>query len=250
MVICIVYGCSKRSDRDKDVSFYRIPAVRKDRGSAELELSTRRREGFIAAISRDDLTNSKIENGRICSRHFISSKPADLYDSLNPDWLPTLHLGHNKIKLSASADSRYQRTLRKRLCVASDAKNEDLEVPEKVYLTNVSCQTEETKYTISQLHSELLTSQDKITSLESALALQTVVPFGKRAMEAASENLIIHYTGLPNFKLLNTVFEFVESALPASRSKLTHFQEFMLTLMKLRRNLSNQDLAYRFTVHA
>ena len=27
MVICIVVGCSKHSDRDKDVSFFRIPSV-------------------------------------------------------------------------------------------------------------------------------------------------------------------------------------------------------------------------------
>lgn len=80
MVICIVLGCSKRSDRDKDVSFYRIPSVRAGRSTEELELS-----GFLAAISRADLTESKLENGRICSRHFISGKPADLFDTLNPD---------------------------------------------------------------------------------------------------------------------------------------------------------------------
>lgn len=82
--------------------------------------------------------------------------------------------------------------------MASDITNKDLEAPEMVCLTSVTCQTEEIKYTICQLRSELLTSQDKITSVELALALQTVVPFGKRAMEAASEGLIIHYTGLPN----------------------------------------------------
>ena len=92
MVICIVYGVFE------DISFYRIPVIRKDRGLAERQLSERRRQGFLAAISRDDLTDSKIENGRICSRHFISGKPADLYDHLNPDWLPTLNLGHSKIK--------------------------------------------------------------------------------------------------------------------------------------------------------
>ena len=27
------------------------------------------------------------------SRHFLSSKPAGLYDVTNPDWLPTLYLG-------------------------------------------------------------------------------------------------------------------------------------------------------------
>ncbi len=84
------------SDRDKDVSFYRIPSVRTGRSSEELELSKNRREGFLVAISRADLTESKLENGRICSRHFISGKLADLFDSLNPDWLPTLHLGHSK----------------------------------------------------------------------------------------------------------------------------------------------------------
>ena len=254
MVICIVVGCSKRLDRDKDVSFYRIPAIRKDRGSEELELSRRRREGFLAAISRDDLTDSKIENGRICSRHFISGKPAELYDSLNPDWLPTLHLGHTKIKPSASADDRYQRTLRKRQRVASDITDDDLEAPQDHdKKTDVSCQTEKCEDTISQLRTELQLSQEKIASLESALSLYLPqsIPFGKDAMEAASETVILHYTGLPNFKLLYTVFEFVDSqaSLPASRSKLTHFQEYMLVLMKLRRNLSGQDLAYRFNVH-
>ena len=28
--------------------------------------------------------------------NFISGKPAYLYDETNPDWLPTLHLGHTK----------------------------------------------------------------------------------------------------------------------------------------------------------
>ena len=27
MVLCIVVGCSKRSGRDKDVSFFRIPTI-------------------------------------------------------------------------------------------------------------------------------------------------------------------------------------------------------------------------------
>jgi len=26
----------------------------------------------------------------------MSGKPADLYDTSNPDWLPTLHMGHSK----------------------------------------------------------------------------------------------------------------------------------------------------------
>ena len=31
------------------------------------------------------------------SRHFINGKPASLEDETNPDWLPTLNLGHSKV---------------------------------------------------------------------------------------------------------------------------------------------------------
>ena len=34
------------------------------------------------------------------SRHFISGKPAALEDETNPDWLPTLNLGHSKVSES------------------------------------------------------------------------------------------------------------------------------------------------------
>ena len=95
VVLCILVGCSNRSGRDKGVSFYRIPVVRsaaEGRSPKEVELSKARRAGFLAVISRDDLTESKLENERICSRHFIFGKPADLFDELNTDWLPTQHL--------------------------------------------------------------------------------------------------------------------------------------------------------------
>ena len=60
MVICVMIGCSKRSDHDKDVSFYRIPTVRKYNGKGELKLSIRR-DGYLAAISRDQCTR-EIQN--------------------------------------------------------------------------------------------------------------------------------------------------------------------------------------------
>ena len=44
------------------------------------------RADFLAAISRDDLTESKLENERISSRHFILGKPNDLFDELNLDF--------------------------------------------------------------------------------------------------------------------------------------------------------------------
>ena len=46
MVLCVVFGCSKRSGRDKDVSFYRIPKVIKNKGEDMEKLSRKRRAGF------------------------------------------------------------------------------------------------------------------------------------------------------------------------------------------------------------
>ena len=115
MVICVVVGCSKRSDRDKDVSFHRIPTVRRHYGERELELSIRRREGYLAAISRENIDINDLEKYRICSRHFVENPCVDLWDEHNIDWLPTLNLGHSKRKqLSDSSLARYERAKRRR----------------------------------------------------------------------------------------------------------------------------------------
>lgn len=116
MVLCVILGCSSRSGRDKDVSFFRIPAVIATRGSAEKELTQRRRDGYLAAISREHITDKILKNDRICSKHFVSGKPAYLYDTTSPDWLPTLNLGHDKSssKRSSTADARYLRAKRRK----------------------------------------------------------------------------------------------------------------------------------------
>ena len=94
MVLCCVIGRSMRSGRDKGVSFYKIPKIITLRGQRDYEPTKKRRDGFLAAISRAGLTQVLVNDG-ICSRHFISGKPAALYDDTNLDWLPNLHLGHS-----------------------------------------------------------------------------------------------------------------------------------------------------------
>ncbi len=114
MVLCLVVGCHNRSGRDKGVSFFRVPAILKHRGSQDLELSRKRCNRFFAAVSRKDITESVLSNDRICSRHFLSGKPAELYDVNNLEWLPTLHLGHSKSATEAPvslAKERYERSV-------------------------------------------------------------------------------------------------------------------------------------------
>ena len=98
---------SKRSERDKDVSFHRIPAVSDHQGAEDFDIRKRRRDGYLAAISREDLDYNSLDKFKICSRHFITGKPAFPYEVTHPNWLPTLHLGHTKVK--AVDTDRYER---------------------------------------------------------------------------------------------------------------------------------------------
>ena len=52
---------------------------------------------------------------------------------------------------------------------------------------------------------------------------------------------------LPTFSMLEFIVKFVSSGIPFI-GKLSRFQEILLVLMKLRLNLEEQDLAYRFCV--
>ena len=84
MVICAIVGCSNRSDtRSADgsrLSFYGIPTVTDRYGKAELELRKKRRDGFLAAISREDIDMTALHKYKVCEMHFHSRKPAYLYN--------------------------------------------------------------------------------------------------------------------------------------------------------------------------
>ena len=88
-VICAVIGCSVRSDRDKDLSFLRLPTVTNNQGKEDYELRKKHLDGYLAAISREDINLKSIHEHdyRACSRHFVTGKPAMLYETSSPNWL-------------------------------------------------------------------------------------------------------------------------------------------------------------------
>ena len=52
-----------------------------------------RRNLWISTIDRADLnTKSVLQNECVCSRHFVSGRPAANWDRFNEDWVPTPHL--------------------------------------------------------------------------------------------------------------------------------------------------------------
>ena len=68
---CCVIGCSNRGGRDK-VSFFQFPTVIESQGKATKELSSRRRDLWIASVKRKDWMPTAYSY--VCSDHFSSSK--------------------------------------------------------------------------------------------------------------------------------------------------------------------------------
>ena len=252
MVICAVFGCSNRSGRDK-VSFYRIPKARETGCQRVQELSKARRLGFLAAISRSDLnSDKKIDQARICSRHFINGKPAELLDELNPDWLPTQSLGHRKTdpQGTANREGRYARKRSRQTrtvdtSLEQQEEDRDMEI-DPVNDPSVSTQTEMSGIDVEQVkgdHSRLVQENRALK-----LQIQSLQPFTKDMLRNDDE-AVRFFTGLPKFSVLLAVFEFVLPEKLSQRSMtLSPFQQFMAVLLKLRMNLPLKDLAYRFKV--
>ena len=117
MVLCLVVNCGRKSGkrgkkRDKEehenepnqmdieessgLSFSRVPAIITNEGDAMEDLTRERRRRLVSALSRDDLTEKKLANDRVCNLHFVCGRAAKSWDRYNVDWVPTLRLGHTK----------------------------------------------------------------------------------------------------------------------------------------------------------
>ena len=101
----------------------------------------------------------------------------------------------------------------------------------------------------------LLTSETAELSMEDIRYMER----SSREVKVVHENVLTEtlqcnvdaikfYTGLPSYSLLKTVFDFVSPWDKHHNSALPLFQQFLMTLVKLRLNLCDQDLAYRFGV--
>lgn len=68
---CAVIRCSNKAGKNYYGSFFRIPAINPRAGNFLQDQQRNRREKWINALRRADITEDKIKNLRICSDHFI-----------------------------------------------------------------------------------------------------------------------------------------------------------------------------------
>ena len=129
-------------------------------------------------------------------------------------------------------------------------------------LTNAECQTEMVKIVETQFQ----TDSQRIENIEcqtvpvlmvdkecqtedvvivSAHNLQTL-PFEQPDM--SDDKKVKYYTGITNLPTLLLLLKFSLPEMKSVERSLTNFQQIVITLMKLRLNLEETNLAYRFNV--
>ena len=141
MVLCIVVSCGSKSSKHK-VTFSKIPKIVTNQGEEWEELTRERRNRWISAVSRGDAeTKNILESERVCSRHFVSGKPAATWDKYNIDWAPTLNLGEKEYKENErkeqqkAAEGRAERAKERR---KRAIEQQEVEVAEKGKHLNLS----------------------------------------------------------------------------------------------------------------
>ena len=198
-----------------------------------------------------------------------------MYEKTRPNWLPTLNLGHNKIIPSdSSAINRWERLQKRNLLqeiegyvpaivdleiesfIREEVKiivEEQLDIARQYYNTvseeRAEERAEESCHCSSEaesLRKELADAEHRMQLLQCELE-KHVPPFCEECF--ISDEFTQFYTGLPNIKIVKAVFELIYKTLPGERAtKLSAFQEFVCTLVKLRINSPLEDLSYRFGV--
>ena len=187
----------------------------------------------------------------ICSVHFVSGEKSD--DPLSPGYVPTLfaHTG-SPVKRKAVGDmSRYRRSQvakRRKICAepgsSRSADEEDNESDTGSGACEHSIMTDLSGEDILKLQDEVQLLRSENCRLKNSTACLTEAGFQENNAK------VKFYTGLPSFTTLMAVFACVSAhVISAPQASLTTFQQFVMVLMKLRLNLTNQDLAYRFGIH-
>ena len=178
-------------------------------------------QGFLAAISRDDINPTTLDEHdyRVCSRHFVSGEPVDLCDVNHPDWLPTLQWVMIKEQVVLM-----QPGMRERKKVAWEAIITEVKI---IVSDLVQVVTEDVRNRLRLDYNMLKLMQYHLNVIVLNLwrsyrisllilnkqATPPLPPFCKEKF--VRDDFTLTYTGLPNFKVLKAVFNHVNKTLPS-----------------------------------
>lgn len=263
---CVVAGCRNRRTPGTTLSFYRFPR------------DPERKQRWIAAVNREGWVPN--EGSRLCSTHFISGK--QVKNPRSPDYVPSVFTSaplspnmkeasvcemydkqeaqveaanallflqgqgrfledHGQISSQEEPES-VSSSLSS--CDEEDDKIED-GIEDEISLTSVNQRGRAVQSFPSEYESSLEALKKENTELRESIEKMSLT-------EASFKNdpeKVRFYTGLPNYFVFETVMLLLVPHMKGDKNaKLSKFQQLLLTLMRLRLDLRNQDLAYRFGV--
>ena len=185
---------------------------------------------------------------------YFLGKPSSIYDKDNPDWAPSQKLGYDCNKVKESSQERYNRAqerVEKRrrsegaiaLMELSRATMEET-MDAGVTVEELNCKACQTDIT-SEYFTELIQNEETLKKENAALKEQLKQNSLSQDSFEEDNDKVLFYTGLPNWTLVLCIFNFVKDLLQ-SKGMLSPFQKLLMTIIRLRLNLSGRDLGYRF----
>lgn len=280
---CAVIGCSSRSGKGNEgVSFFRIPQVRSRLGNDYQELQKIRRMKWILALRRKDITEKKLEHFRICSKHFLKGKPADLLNRADPDWVPSLMMGYI-VKTESSGQEDMNRFVRARMReINTLIQNQIRTAVPKIKSTSIATSTRETPVQyilkieqppakpenppplpemnandkkvqtdiatdcvkeLESVRKELISRNDMVYQLRDKV---DQLMFSEKYL-TNRRDVLLYYSGLPTMELFSMILSAISDCMDKS-SALTPYQQLFATLMKLKLDMTFSILSFQFLV--
>ncbi|XP_034550649.1 uncharacterized protein LOC117820818 [Notolabrus celidotus] len=265
---CVVSGCRNRRTPGTTLSFYRFPR------------DPERKQRWIAAVNREGWVPN--DGSRLCSTHFISGK--QVKNPRSPDYVPSVFtsvpsspemkepsalevLDKQEARVEAAnallflqgqgssvsggtgpeehpqkeeQDANLEESASSSLSTDEEDDDDDESMSESkrgkfAQVSDASVNFEDALKVLKKENQALRESVERMSLSESSLRNDA--------------EKVKFYTGLPNFFVLETVMWLLAPHMEGMKNvKLSKFQQLLLTLMRLRLDLRNQDLAYRFGV--
>ncbi|KAL3999594.1 NADH dehydrogenase (ubiquinone) 1 alpha/beta subcomplex 1, acyl-carrier protein [Sarotherodon galilaeus] len=265
---CCIINCTSRENDSRVKStgnafgFYRIPAWKRNSPSHVSEVTKRRRMAWIAAIRRPNITfKNTPPHMLVCSKHFHNGKPAYEMLECDPDWAPSLKLGHTEVKASTTArfDRLKQRSKSKQPRKGPRSSGAETAHAGEIHPVTTETTAESQPQQINPKHEDEDLQECKMCSQrlqeiahlqEENLVLKKELSKKKLDMEFLKDenSKVKFYTGLPSFALLMGVLQQISPSLPDTDRKISQFQMLLLTLMRLRLNLPIAHIAHLFDI--
>ncbi len=234
--VCAVPGCSNRSDRETQLSYYHLPLKNK-----------RLLKVWIHKIGRKNLPLN--DNSHICSAHFHNCAGR----CLRTDEYPSVNLPNITTAL------RQRKSPLERICKEtnlSDSEESEVSSSDITPTADIAVQTAESMSSFSQLQAEVTELKQKLDS--SLFRVSNI---------SQDDQKIQFYTGFPNYSTLVACYEFLDPGVESlnywgsskhtiserkssggKNHSLPPMEQFFFILVRLRLGLFERDLVDRFSI--